>query len=498
MALQFQKQEISCFRNVLSQVQNLEQTQELRIPEGMPEVGQIPGCWGQILLRSKEWNGDAVRLSGGVQVWLIYTPEDGGDPQKLESWIPFQMDFDLPRSCREGQIRVKSLLRFCDCRPISAGKMLIRAGIAVQVQCWSPETEVIFQPEGEDEALEVLIHRWPVMISREIGEKTFEVDEELTLPDSVPKPEKLLYYRMTADIGDKKVLGNKLVFRGNGRLHLLYSSADGQLYTWDFEVPFSQYVQLEESFSPEADAEVLPEVTALELTLDPEAKLQLHAGMTGQYLIAERMLLESAEDLYSPQWELTLQRSELDLPVFLEHRTETVRTEKIMDLQADAVVDALCLTDFPRNRQEGDNLTLEIPSMLCLLYRTQDGQLRGFNQRLEGSLSLKADKESRILAQPALPQLMIREEPNGVTVKAEIPLQMQFSADTQISMVTAAERGERKALPENRPSLILCRAGDQSLWELARNNGSKVTLIQDANNLEGEPAPGRMLLIPVV
>lgn len=498
MALQFQKQEVSCFRNVLSQVQNLEQTQELRIPEGMPGVGQIPGCWGQILLRSKEWNGDTVRLSGGVQVWLIYTPEDGGDPQKLESWIPFQMDFDLPQPCQEGKIRVKSLLRFCDARSISAGKILIRAGIGVQVQCWSPETEVIFQPEGEDDALEVLIHRWPVMISREIGEKAFEMDEELTLPDSVPKPEKLLYYRMTADVGDKKVLGNKLVFRGSSRLHLLCSSTDGQLHTWDFEIPFSQYVQLEESFSPEADAEVLPEVTALELTLDPEGKIHLHAGMTGQYLVADRIFLEAAEDLYSPQWEMTLQRSEPVLPVFLEQRKETVRTEKLLDIQADTVVDALCMTDFPRHRQEGDNLTLELPGMLCLLYRTQDGQLRGSNQRWEGSLSLKADRESHLLAQPAEAQLMIREEPDSMMVKAEMPLQLQFSADAKIPMVTAADRGERKVLPENRPSLILCRAGDQSLWELARNNGSKVTLIQNANNLEGEPAPGRMLLIPVV
>lgn len=498
MALQFQKQEFSCFRHVLSQVQNLEQTQELRLPEGMPGVGQIPGCWGQILLRSKEWNGDVVRISGGILVWLIYTPEDGGDPRKLESWIPFQMDFDLPQPCREGQIRVKPLLRFCDARPISAGKILIRAGIGVQIQCWSPEVIAVFQPDGEDDTLDILTRRWPVMIPRGIGEKAFEVDEELILPDSVPRPEKLMYYRMTAGVDEKKVLGNKLVFRGSGRLHLLYSSSDGQLHTWDFEIPFSQYVQLEESFSPEADAEVLPEVTALELILDSEGKLQLHTGMTGQYLIADRVLLETAEDIYSPQWETSLQRSELDLPVFLEQRKETVRTEKRMDIQADTLVDALYLTDFPRHRQEGDNLALEIPGMLCLLYRTQDGQLRGSGQRMEGSLSFKADRENRLLTQPGEIQLMIREEPDGVMVKAEMPLQMQFSADMKIPMVTASERGERKELPENRPSLILCRAGEQSLWELARNNGSKVTLIQNANNLEGEPAPDRMLLIPVV
>ena len=151
MALQFKKREISCLQNVLSQVQNLEQTQELRIPEGMSGVGRIPGCWGQVLIRSKAWNGDTVRITGGVQVWLLCVPENGGELESLETWIPFQTDFELPDDAREGKIRVKALLRFCDARPVSAGKVLIRAGIGLQVQCWSPETAIEFHPEGTEE-----------------------------------------------------------------------------------------------------------------------------------------------------------------------------------------------------------------------------------------------------------------------------------------------------------------------------------------------------------
>lgn len=498
MALQFQKQEIPCLRNVLSQIQNLEQTQELRIPEGMPGVGQISGCWGQVLIRSKEWNSDTVLLSGGVLVWLLYIPEDGGEKKTLESWIPFQMDFELPQPCREGWIRAKSLLRLCDARPVSAGRILIRIGVGLQVQCWSPETVDIYQPQGAEETMDVLTQRWPVRIFRETGEKAFDIEEELVLPDSVSKPEKLLYYRMTADMDDQKVMGNKLVFRGSGRLHLLYSGTDGQIHTWDFEIPFSQYVQLEESFSSEAGADVLPEVTALELTLDPAGNLQLRAGMTGQYMITERILLETAADVYSPQWELELQNTELSLPVVLDRRKETIRSEKKMDVQAGAIVDALCLPDFPRYRQEGDASVLELTGSFCLLYLTQDGQLRGCNQRWEGSLSLNADRNCCLQVQPGEAKTLTREEPDGVSVKAEIPLQMQFSAETAINMVTKAEKGEQKELSENRPSLILCRAGEKSLWDLARNNGSKVALIQEANGLAGEPEKNTMLLIPVV
>ena len=45
MQLQFQKKQIPCLNPVLRQVENLEQTQELRIPEGMPGASRILSAW---------------------------------------------------------------------------------------------------------------------------------------------------------------------------------------------------------------------------------------------------------------------------------------------------------------------------------------------------------------------------------------------------------------------------------------------------------------------
>lgn len=498
MALQFQKQEISCLKNVLSQVQNLEQTQELRIPEGMPGVGRIPGCWGQILIRSKEWNGDTVRLTGGVQVWLLYVPENGGEPQTLETWIPFQTDFELPEGAPEGSIRVKALLRSCDARPVSAGKVMIRAGIGLQIQCWSPEVAEVFHPEGIEDDIEVLTERWPVMLAREAGEKIFEVDDELVLPGSMPKVDKLLYYRMAAETTDKKVMGNKLVFRGSIRLHMLYRCADGQLYGWDFELPVSQYAQLDDSYSTDARADVLIAVTSLELNQDTDGKLCIRGGLTGQYLVADREMLETASDAYSPSREIKLQQTRLEMPVLLEERQETVRAEKKLPVQEDTIVDMQLLPDFPRQQMEGDILNLEMTGMIQLLYRDSEGQLQGSNQRWEGKLPMKTDENNHLLARPAEANMQIQGGADGTTLKAEVPLLLQFSSGDGIDMVTDLQPGEMRMMPENRPSVILCRAGGRNLWELARQNGSRVGLIQEANGLEGDPEPNKMLLIPVV
>ena len=498
MALQFRKREISCLHNVLTQVQNLEQTQELHIPEGMPGVGHIPGSWGQVLIRSKEWNGDRIRLSGGIQVWLLYTPENDGPCQTLESWIPFQTEFDLPQNCREGRIRVKSLLRSVDARPVSAGKILTRAGIGLLVQCWSPETSEIFQPEGEEEGVELLKETWPVQIFKETGEKVFALDEALSLPGSQQMPEKLLYYRLSAETTDQRVMGNKLVFRGNAVLHLLYSAEDGQIHTWDFELPFSQYVQLEESFSADAGGDVLVEVTSLELNRDAQGQLNLHAQLTGQYLITDREMLEIVADAFSPVRELDLCHTRLDIPVMLEGRQEMLRAEKMLHVPQENIVDIQILPEFPRSWQEGDTLTVEQSGVIRLLSRDSEGRLQGDSCRCEGKLPLKTSSESQLFALPAAPKLQVQGGAGETAVKTELPMMLRFSAGAGMNMVTQIQPGEERPVSENRPSLILCRAGEKSLWDLARQNGSRVNLIREANGLEGNPDPDRMLLIPVV
>jgi hypothetical protein len=64
-------------------------------------------------------------------------------------------------------------------------------------------------------------------------------------------------------------------------------------------------------------------------------------------------------------------------------------------------------------------------------------------------------------------------------------------------MVTGLEIGEINAADPGRPSLILRRAGNDSLWDIAKSSGSTMDAIRKANALEEEPNPAQMLLIPI-
>ena len=79
---------------------------------------------------------------------------------------------------------------------------------------------------------------------------------------------------------------------------------------------------------------------------------------------------------------------------------------------------------------------------------------------------------------------------------SELILDVQTYSSQPMETISGLELGEN-FITEERPSVILCRAGKEGLWAVAKSVGSTVDAIKKANNLESEPEDNQMLLIPV-
>lgn len=497
MELKFGKTDISCLDTALREIQNSEQTQEIKLPDGMPDIGRILAAWGQVILRGKEWRNDSISFSGGMMVWVLYAPEDGSAERCIDAWIPFQMKWDLPDGTPEGTIRVTCLPRFVDARSVSARKIMVRAGVAAMGEAFAPKTVELFTPDSAPEGVELLRSTYPVRVPKEAGEKAFLMDEELTLPDSAPQPEKIIYYRLNPKIFDKKVLSSKVVFRGDANLHVLYRGEEGQLQNWDFELPFSQYVELNGEHGTDAQVDFALSPTSLELEMDDEGHLRFKGGIVAQYLITDKQMLELIEDAYSPSRELTIQRSDLEVPAILENRRENIYGEQTIPAEANMAADVNFLPDFPRQRRIDNGVEMELPGTFQVLYYGEDGVLHSGTARWEGQYRMNADENSQITAVPMTAEPQAVTGSGQIMAKTDIPLEMTTTTRQSIPMVTGVELGEERQTDPNRPTLILRRAGEKRLWDLAKASNSTMESIRKANNLQDEPAPNQMLLIPV-
>ena len=497
MEVNFEKKQISCLNTVLRQMQNSEQTLEMKLQEGMPDVGQVLTAWGQPILRSKEWRDDQVQFSGGMMVWVLYAPEDGTEEQCVQGWIPFQMRWDLSENTPEGTLRFRCLPRFVDGRSTSPRKILIRAGMAVMAEAFTPVEIQTAKPGQGLENVALLEKTYPLRFMKEAGEKAFQLEEELHLPDSVPRIGRLITWRVNPRITDQRVLADKMVIKGNGNLHLLYRSDAGQLLTWDFELPFSQYADLREEHDSDARMDVVLMPTAMELELREDGNLDVRGGMTAQYLITDQQPVTLVEDAYSPAWDLTIQQEDLTPPVVLENRRENLYGEQAISGNANLITDIQFLPDFPRQRRTETGVEIAYPGQFQMLYYGEDGRLHGGSARWEGKQSFPADENSSIFAVPMIPDAQAVTGNGKILAKMDLPVELTATADPSIPMVTGVELGQKKSPDPNRPSLILRRAGGNRLWDIAKATGSTMETIRKTNGLTGEPDPEQMLLIPI-
>lgn len=498
MELQFNKSVIPCLRTILRELQTQEVTQEVRLTDEMPDIGRVLASWGQILIRGKDWHGSGAGVSGGVMVWVLYEPEAGGEPQVVETWLPFQMKWDFPETERDGTIRILPILRGVDARLLTARKLMARAGVGIQGRFMVPSDAELYMPTDLPEDVRILKNAYPVQLPREAGEKVFNIEETLPLPASVPAVGKLLRYTLRPELMESKVVADKLVMRGVAILELLYIGTDGQLHTWEFEIPFSQYTQLDKEYGTDAVAQIDFAVTALEMEQGEEETLNLKAGLTGQYMIFERPVIEIIQDAYSPNRGVRPQISQLKLPAVLDSRTETVYASQSVESDGVRMADVAFYPEPAQLRREGDQTVAELSGDFQMLYYDDRGQLQSGVARWEDSWDVPADRNASLeLTVQSFGKSQGTLNGGNADLHCDMQLQLQSVGNDGIPMVTGLELSEPILPDPNRPSLILRRTGGDSLWELAKRTGSTVEAIMQANDLQQEPDSDRLLLIPI-
>ena len=499
MELAFQKEAFGWIKPVVQQIQTQEQTQELKLSDGMPDIGRVLGAWGQPVLRSKEWRSDSFSASGGMMVWVLYAPEDGTQPRCCNGWIPWQLEWDLPSGTPEGKLRVSCLPRFVDARSVSPRKLMVRSGVAVLGEAFVDDRGEKYIPPEVPEDVQLLCNTYPMRLAVEVGEKTFQLDEELVLPQSCPTPGKLVSSTIHPEVTDSRVLGSRVLFRGNANLRLRYLSEEGKLFSWEFPVSISQYEDLSGVCSPDARADFRLCPTDLDVSLDDQGRFRLKCSLTAQYTVQDLCLLPAVEDAYSPVRELTAAYTQIPVVPVLEDAGHGLSVQLTIPQEAEGIADVSFLPDFPRQRRAAGAVELEQPASVQVLYYSPEGTLQSAAAKWEGKLALRADPDVLVKAFPSAgitPEAQVTGE--GIRLKGQLPLSVQTSAAQEVFVVTGLELGAQKEPDPGRPSLILCRAGEESLWQLARNNGSTVSAIRSATGFEGEPEPGQMLLIPVL
>lgn len=494
MDMNMQETVYPCLKTVCNVVQHMEQTQEIRLTEDLPDVGKIIGAWGQVITRGKEWRSDSVHYSGGVIVHILYLPENGTQSICLDSWIPLQAKWDLPDQTPEGVFTVSTLTKYIDARSVNPRKIMIRAGIAAYGQAMVASQIDMVSTDADEEGVELLRKNYPMRFLREAGEKEFNLEESLPLPVPIRQDDKPIYYCVKPEVYESKVLGNKIAFRGTCNFHILYRDGDGHLCNQDYPMNFSQFADLHENYGADAQVTFFPVVTNLELEYASD-HFTAKCGIAAQYMVDDVSDVEIIEDAYCIGKQLKMETATLDVSSVLEKKVDIIPLEQSVTGHVSQIVDVSSNLDFPKAFSENGKIVLEMPGSVQILYYDDAGALQSVCTRVEGKSSLDAKGKISVLAFPGAvksPQISISSE--AMTLKEEVPITVLKSGGCEMNMITALHIGDAVTPDPLRPSLILRKGNEDDLWKLAKESGSTVSAIYQANKPYER---GKYLLIPI-
>ena len=495
MQLQWDRTQIPAMGTLVQGVQNQEQTLEVRLGEDMPDIGYIICGWGQPLLRGKEWHADGIGVSGGIMVWILYGPEDGSAPRCVEGWLPFQLKWNLPPTERDGTICCDIRLRGVDARVLSARKMMLRAQISALGEALVP-TEVEYVSCGETpQHIQLDKRTYPVLLRAEAGEVAIVVDEDIPVPGV--RPMKIISCTLESKLTEQKVVGSRVIFRGECSIHLNYFGEEGEIHSCDLRAPFAQYAQLDRDYDKQTAVEALIAVSSLEPELTEEG-LRLKCTLVCQYKILEQHRIEAVQDAYSTKHEIELTLHSATIPTVLDQRTERRSIQQTGPGEMGQIIDTCLYMEQPVMRRNGNNVDMLLPGSVQVLSRDANGAYHGNTIRFADQWSLYAEDHTAlqwIAAAMDRPRALSGGE--GIEVQCDLELQLCATAYQTIPQIGEIRVGQEKQMSRERPSMILRRPGDASLWELAKQYGSTVEQIRQANGLEDGIPKDKMLLIPI-
>ena len=236
-------------------------------------------------------------------------------------------------------------------------------------------------------------------------------------------------------------------------------------------------------------------MTNLELEEGGDGSHTVKASFTAQYAVSDVSKIQVVEDGYSTLRPLKLNLQDLPVTALLDSRWETLAGEAALPEEIHSAADLSALWELPLWDPIPGGYRLESTGTVGLLSQ-QDQGTEGFWVAWHGSTEVKTGEGLRLAVMGMTPgALQLNPGAGKITVDFSVHLTM-LSKDG-LKVVSSMELGEPVAKDLDRPSLVLRRAGDAGLWELAKASGSTMEAIAQANGLTEEPVKGQMLLIPL-
>ena len=501
MELELRQQTVRCWETVCRTAWEQEETAETIVPDACPDIWQVLDGSGTLLIQRKEPQEGRAELAGLLRVNVLYQPEgEESGIRAMEVTVPFSASPELAGCTRRAVLRAEPRVLSVDVHLLNPRKILVRVAWQLGLEVLVPQALVL--PSGaadtESYAIQQRTGRYVSVPTVAVVEKRFAYSDALALPSGRPDVAELLRTRVGASCGDARIVGSKLMCKGEAVLWLLCRGEDGTVFPVDFRLPWSQLLDLGDE-DGEGDGDVALLFSDAKVLPDEDRRsFQVELELQAQALVRRPVEAAVLEDLYSTDHELEPTWADRPAVRLLGQGEEQEAARAMLDAgDTEEVLDAELRLGRLVRSQEGTDTVFTQEAEAVVLCRSVDGPvcLRRpvtVTHRLSGQLAGDCCCRTELLRDAMAAS-------SGVGVELTAPVGFRWAAlhEDAERVVESAALGEERTVPEDAPSVVLraVRPG-QTLWELAKEAATTPGALMERNGLTTEElTPGQLLMI---
>ena len=501
MKLELNRTHLTGYETVLDTTVFHEETLETIVPDANPDILRLIDTQGKILLKSKEATDGRVTLTGTARLTVLYRPEGGIGPCRLDVGIPFSVSAEDRRLNPGCLVTATARVAGADTRTINPRKILTRVEVAVSVKVFCTNTTVlctgVHTQDGTVEEWKQLHRPWCICA---VQEKYVTFEDNLSIPVGRPAAEELICDRVELACHESKLIGNKLIFKGEAAVRLLYRPVGGGMDTADFTLPFSQVAEVV-GVGENGHGLVSVTLNGAEFSLGEDGRtVSAMLSVMVQIVVREEREMELLADTYSVCCPVKVEQV---LYTYRRRREAGVGRQMMRQLietgvAVQSVVDAYCLVGQTGQKREENQVTLAANVILTVVCMTDDGDYCAISRSLDVGCPVEVPEECWCSFECRCGEPVALPTAEGVEVR--FPMEFPYFCEQEVQGMVVREVTPEEGTDgeELKPSIVLrmFRPGD-SLWEIAKQYGTTTEDIIRANEMEdGQPETGALLLIP--
>ena len=502
MELNFQSTSVSWLRSVLREVRKQEEVSEAIVPDTFPDIGSILDSHAFAVLRGKDIRTGSIAISGGIKGGILYLPEDGSFPRCLDYYIPFSVKLENPSFTEHSRVLCDICISEVEGKMIHSRKALLRVKLSCVVTVFEPTEHMIYNLPHKPDVLRVKEADYCFELPLETAERSFFISDSLDMPEGNRAMEQLYKLRCRLELTDRKLVGSRAVFRGNARCKLLYLSQEHNLCTHDFQLPFSQFCELNQDYDEDEQVIFVPMITGYDFERegqDQAEKAYINIHVLMQCVVLGKRRMNLIEDAFVTAGRFTPQWDEFSVDAILDRPQTVVTAYQQIPGELGQVIDTEVYGDFPLCDRSSDSAMVREKLSAHVLGIGSDGIpacLLGMGEASwEVPLHADADCAAR---NEMIGSSYVSAGVKSTELRTDLSIQGLCTSKHPVRCLCGGDWEKPNERVPN-PLIILRRAaGGTSLWDIAKADGANEEVLRLANGFDHDVVPAdQVLLIPI-